>query len=90
MSSAVAGVVSEKPAYLMNSGQQGTHIVAVALQGRVRTQVTGTIRKGNMLVSAGNGVARAEKHPDVGTVIGKALEDFDGVQGAIEIAVGVR
>jgi hypothetical protein len=90
MSSAVAGVVSEKPAYLMNSGQQGTHVIAVALQGRVFCKVTGTIRKGNMLVSAGNGIARAEKHPEVGTVLGKALEDFNGTQGTIEIVVGVR
>jgi|694.fasta_scaffold119970_2 hypothetical protein len=90
MSSAVAGVVSEKPAYLMNSSQQGTHVVAVALQGRVKTQVIGTIRKGNMLVSAGNGLARAESRPEIGTVLGKALEDFNGTQGVIEIVVGVR
>ena len=90
MSSAVAGVISEKPAYLMNSGQQGTHVVAVALQGRVKTQVIGPIRKGNMLVSAGNGLARAELRPETGTVIGKALEDFNGTQGTIEIVVGVR
>ena len=90
MSSAVAGIVSENPAYLMNSGQQGTHIVAVALQGRVPCKVIGPIRKGNMIVSAGNGLARAEKRPEVGTVIGKSLEDFDGGQGTIEIVVGAR
>jgi hypothetical protein len=90
MSSAVAGVVSENPAYLMNSNQQGTHVVAVALQGRVKTQVIGPIRKGNMLVSAGNGLARAELRPEMGTVLGKALEDFNDTQGIIEIVVGVR
>jgi hypothetical protein len=90
MSAAVAGVVSENPAYLMNSTQRGTYVVAVALQGRVKTNVTGVIRKGNMLVSAGNGMARAETNPLIGTVIGKALEDFNGTQGLIEIVVGVR
>jgi len=90
MSTAVAGVVSSNPAYLMNSAQQGAHVIAVALQGRVQTRVTGRIRKGNMLVSAGDGTARAELFPHVGTVIGKALEDFNGQTGTIEIVVGVR
>jgi hypothetical protein len=86
----VAGVVSTKPAYLMNTDLVGTHIVSVALQGRVPTRVTGKISKGNMLVSAGNGCARAELQPSMGTVIGKALENFDGKDGVIEIVVGVR
>jgi len=41
-----------------------------------------------MLVSAGNGRARAETSPAIGTVIGKALENFDGEFGTIEIVVG--
>jgi len=41
-----------------------------------------------MLVSAGNGCARSEANPKIGTVIGKALEDFAGGQGVIEILVG--
>jgi hypothetical protein len=86
----VAGVVSTNPAYLMNTDLVGTHIVGVALQGRVPTRVTGKISKGNMLVSAGNGCARAESKPSMGTVIGKALENFDGEDGVIEIVVGVR
>jgi hypothetical protein len=40
------------------------------------------------MVSAGNGRARAEANPRVGTVIGKALENFDGHEGTIEIVVG--
>jgi hypothetical protein len=43
-----------------------------------------------MLVSAGNGLARAESRPEMGTVLGKALEDFNDTQGIIEIVVGVR
>jgi hypothetical protein len=88
MSSRVAGVVSTNPAYLMNGTQVGENIVAVALTGRVPTKVRGPIRKGDLIVSAGEGHARAETIPQVGTVIGKALEDFNGDTGVIEVVVG--
>lgn len=84
----VAGVVSTNPSYLMNSSQTGEHVVAVALTGRVPVQVTGRVRKGDMMVSAGDGRARAESSPEIGTVIGKALADFDGSDGVIEVVVG--
>jgi hypothetical protein len=83
----VAGVVSTDPAYAMNAKCPGL-AVALALQGRVPTKVRGTIRKGDMMVSAGNGYARPCHSPQMGTVIGKALQNFDGVEGIIEIAVG--
>ena len=83
----VAGVVSTNPAYAMNANCQGV-AVAIALQGRVPTKVRGTIRKGDMMVSAGNGYARPWNNPAMGTVIGKALENFEGIEGVIEIAVG--
>ena len=83
----VAGVVSTNPAYVMNSTCEGEHIVALALQGRVPCKVRGTIRKGDMLVSAGGGFARPSTIPLMGTVIGKSLENFEG-EGIIEVAVG--
>ena len=83
----VAGVVSTDPAYVMNSGCDGI-AVAIALQGRVPTKVRGVIHKGDIMVSGGNGFARPSVSPQVGTVIGKALENFDGVEGVIEIAIG--
>jgi hypothetical protein len=85
---AVAGVVSTKPAYLMNGELDAEFVTALALQGRVPVKVRGKIRKGDMMVSAGDGYARPEYNPTMGTVIGKALEDFDGVEGVIEIVVG--
>ena len=85
--SRVAGVVSTNPAYAMNANCQGI-AVAIALQGRVPTKVRGIIRKGDMMISAGNGYARPCTTPLMGTVIGKALENFDGVEGIIEIAIG--
>jgi hypothetical protein len=84
----VAGVVSTDPAYLMNSCCAGDAVVAVALTGRVPCRVTGTVRKGDMMVSAGNGLAKASETPAMGSVIGKALENFDSVEGTIEIVVG--
>jgi hypothetical protein len=86
----VAGVVSTNPAHLMNSAMDGAHVVAVALVGRVPTQVTGKIAKGDLMVSAGNGRARSETNPDTGTVIGKSLENFDGVKGTIEIVISMQ
>jgi hypothetical protein len=83
----VAGVVSTNPAYAMNANCQGI-AVAIALQGRVPTKVRGSVRKGDMMVSAGNGYARPWNNPQMGTVIGKSLENFDGVEGVIEVAVG--
>jgi hypothetical protein len=88
MCSKVAGVVSTNPAYLMNGRLESSYLVAVALVGRVPTKVRGPVRKGDLMVSAGDGHARAENLPRVGTVIGKALEDFNGDTGVIEVVVG--
>ena len=84
----VAGVVSTNPAYVMNSQCKGDYVVALALQGRVPCKVRGTVHKGDMLVSAGEGYARPMIHPYIGSVIGKSLENFDGIEGIIEVAVG--
>ena len=84
----VAGVVSTNPATIMNAGLVSEHVATVALTGRVPCSVTGTVRKGDSMVSAGNGVARAEANPAISTVLGKSLEDFDGESGMIEIVVG--
>ena len=84
----VAGVISENPSYLMNSGLQADYRAAVALTGRVPTLVIGPVAKGDMMISAGNGWARACATPAMGTVIGKALKNFDGDSGIIEIVVG--
>ena len=84
----VAGVVSTEPSYLMNSAQGGEFVIAVALTGRVPTRIQGPVRKGDLMVSAGDGSACACAAPAVGSVIGKALEDFDGENGIIEVVVG--
>jgi hypothetical protein len=83
----VAGVVSTNPAYLMNEGAPG---VAVALQGRVPCQVIGDVKRGDLMVTSNHpGVAMACTNPQVGTVIGKALGSYSGIEvGIIEVVVG--
>jgi hypothetical protein len=86
----VAGIVTTNPAYLMNSAADG---VAVALQGRVPCRVVGTICRGDMMVTSNvPGVATAcmpPVGPHIGTVIGKALQNYDSDEvGIIEIVVG--
>jgi hypothetical protein len=88
MSTKVAGVVTTAPAYVMNSEIDCEFPVSVALQGRVPCMVVGEIKKGDIMVSAGNGKAMACSQPSLGSIIGKSLEDFSGIAGIIEIAVG--
>jgi hypothetical protein len=86
--SRVAGVVSKNPAYLMNSECTGKYVVPLALQGRVFCKIQGSVTRGDMLISAGNGFAKSSREPKIGTIIGKSLEDFSGNYGTIEIVVG--
>lgn len=83
----VAGIVSTNPAYLMNSELENG--VEIALVGRVPCKVIGEVRKGDLLVTSSvKGYAAARYKPEVGTVVGKALEDkFNPEPGVIEVAV---
>tara|TARA_A100001391_G_scaffold173984_1_gene136261 strand:+ start:12697 stop:14187 length:1491 start_codon:yes stop_codon:yes gene_type:complete len=84
----VAGVISENPAYLMNSKANG---LPVALTGKVKCKVAGFIRKGDMLATHNTlpGVAKKISEPTCGAIIGKALEDYDSTEiGSINIVVG--
>ena len=84
----VAGIVSSNPAHLMNGGLRGSNVVALALVGRVPCNVIGPVHKGDMMVSAGYGYAKASSTPVTGSVIGKALQNFEGDKGVIEVVVG--
>jgi hypothetical protein len=86
----VAGVVSNTAAYTMYEACPGLKNL-VALQGRVPCKVVGKIRKGDILVTSGiPGVAvAAVGDVKVGTVVGKALKEYDSDHiGLSEIAVG--
>jgi hypothetical protein len=87
----VFGVISTQPAHLMNAGA-GTDIThpAVAISGRVPVRVIGPVRKGQRLISAGNGLARgAERHEITGlNIIGRSLEDkITDNEGIVEAIV---
>jgi len=86
----VAGVVSNTAAFAMYEACPGLKNL-VALQGRVPCKVVGKIKKGDILVTSGiPGVAMAAVGDvKVGTVVGKALKDYDSDHiGTLEIAVG--
>ena len=94
LSENVFGVISTRAAYLMNSGA-GTDLThpPIAMTGRVPVRVTGSIRKGDRLVAAGNGLARAAKTGEATAfnVIGRALESKESESlGVIEAIVTIN
>jgi hypothetical protein len=80
------GVISEKPAYLMNKDAEGQ---AVALKGRVPVKVSGVVKKGQRLVAGVSGRAVAATHHTMMDVFAIALvshlEPTDGIIEAIII-----
>ena len=88
---AVIGIVSEHPGYIMNAyaGNEESKHPCIALKGRVPCKVVGTILKGNLLVtSTSTGYAEAFKEGDSpNAVIGKALESHLEGSGVIEVLV---
>jgi hypothetical protein len=93
-SDSVFGVISTRPAFTMNggAGNNDTH-PPVAMTGRVPVRVTGAVRKGDRLISAGDGIARSAR-PDEATafnVIGRALVDkLDQGPGTVEAIVTIK
>lgn len=88
---AVAGIVSEKPAFKMNqdAGTDLTHPY-LALKGRLPCQVVGRVHKGDLLVTSSvPGHGRSfDKSDSPNAVFAKALQSHhsDG-QGVIEVMV---
>jgi hypothetical protein len=88
----VAGVVSTDPAYILNSEKDG---VPLALVGRAPVKVTnenGPIQRGDMLTTSskpGYAMRCAPKEKCNGNVIGKALENFDGSAGKINVLLNL-
>jgi hypothetical protein len=78
LSENVFGVISTRAAYLMNSnaGTDDTH-PAVAVAGRTPVRCIGVVKKGDRLVSSGQGLARAAKPGEATPFnqIGRALTD---------------
>ena len=94
LSEDVFGVVSTTAGYLMNAmaGDDDTH-PAIAVGGRVQVKVIGKITKGQRLVSAGNGIARAAQKGEATAfnTIGRSLEDkMTDEIGAVEAFVKIN
>ena len=94
LSEDVFGVVSTTAGYLMNAmaGDDDTH-PAIAVGGRVQVKVIGKVTKGQRLVSAGNGMARAAQKGEATAfnTIGRSLEDKTTDEiGAVEAFVKIN
>jgi len=94
LSESVFGVISTRAAYLMNAvaGTDETH-PPVAMTGRVPVNTIGVVRKGDRLVSAGNGLARAAQPGEATAfnVIGRSLDNKASTeQGTVEAIVKIN
>jgi hypothetical protein len=90
----VFGVISTRPAYTMNgaAGDDATH-PPIAMTGRVPVRVIGKVRKGDRLVSAGNGLARSASRNEwtAYNVIGRAIRDkLTEDEGTVEAIVTIN
>lgn len=72
----VLGVVSENPAYMMNSEEEGP---VVARVGKVKCKVKGPVKKGMPLVSGelGNAIAVGDMQVSQFSLLGRANESIN-------------
>lgn len=94
LSDIVFGVISESAGMTMNSaaGPQSTHPV-IAMTGRVPVKVRGSVKKGDRLVSAGQGFARAAKKNEATpfNTVGRSLENkTTDSEGTVLAAVSAK
>jgi hypothetical protein len=90
----VFGVISTRPAYTMNdaAGNDVTH-PPITMTGRVPVLVVGQVRKGDRLISAGNGLARAARQGETTAfnVIGRSLTSkISNDKGTVEAIVTIK
>ena len=93
-SDTVFGVISTRPAFTMNggAGDNDTH-PPVAMTGRVPVKVIGTVNKGDRLISAGDGLARAAQPGEATSfnVIGRSLTSKNTLEvGTVEAIVTIK
>ena len=94
LSDAVFGVVSDSPAFLMNSkaGGNDTHPM-IALKGRVFVKISGKGNAGDRIVSAGNGEARVANADECNqfNVLGRIIKHKYNEETALtECVIGVK
>jgi hypothetical protein len=94
--SAVAGIITPNPAQVYNAectAGEGEFVVELALIGRVPCKIIGPINKGDLIVTSEEAGFGCKGDPDTvkaGTIIGKAISDYNGdtPEGVIEVLVG--
>jgi hypothetical protein len=95
----VIGVHATKPGVLLTEHEIDSdisHLVPMGVVGVLPTKVTsqgGTIKAGDLLVTSsktGYAMKGDPRKMKLGMVIGKALEDFDGKEGIINVFVNVK
>ncbi len=98
-STKVAGVIATKPGVLLSPLDIDANLdaqVPLGVVGVIPTKVCnqgGTIHRGDLLVCSsisGYAMKADPQQLTIDSVVGKALEDFDGEKGLIEVFVNVR
>jgi len=90
---AVFGVISTQPGFLLNSGEKEKALAyPVALKGRVPCLVKGPVRKGQRIVASDvAGVGMATDTYESAAIIGRAISEKNSDDiGSVEVAVGVK
>jgi len=90
----IFGIVSTRPAYLMNAKKKKEkNALPIAVAGRIPVKVKGIVNRGDRLVSSDiPGVAQAAQGDEpTWSIIGRSLSAFSGAGvGKVEATVGVR
>jgi len=91
----VAGIVSTAPGVALGtneSGNEGEQLIAIA--GRVPCKVDASyasVKPGDLLTTSDTlGHAMKATNPEIGTILGKALEPLDSGTGVIEVLVTLQ
>lgn len=76
----VVGVVSNTYGHILGGfpladmEKNSKHFVPIGLTGRVNVKVKGTVKVGDLIISAGNGIGKVDNNASIQQVVGKALE----------------
>jgi hypothetical protein len=90
----VFGIVSTRPAYLMNAKQKrDKNAMPIAVAGRIPVKVKGVVNRGDRLMASDiPGIAQsAPVDAPAWSIVGRSLGNFNGEGiGKVEATVGVR
>lgn len=90
----VFGIVSTRPAYLMNARRKKEpNALPIAVAGRIPVKVKGTVKRGDRLIASDvPGVAQsATVDAPAWSIVGRSLGDFTGNDiGKVEAVIGIR